>query len=301
MTFEFDTALAASNNSDNAKLREATRMATLAYGLHVLGHDARITYPGPILRRSPRWSYFQHLAGSPAGGLKVLPAEALSSGHRNCDVAVKCSVGTKNDDVFLEHCRVLVAHEAANPDDPRVLNVPFLIHDDMVIEMLQRDLFAAYLDDDVAKVRAAFDRQPKGWVGLRGTGWPHRTAFLEAAPPWVDREFHRMGQPPMSAWDHSEWLCGFRAALALPGDTPKTNLTPLLALLGVPIVSYQIEHNTPRLDDGSMILFGGWDALWATLNDPARLSEIEAEATAKYRAGWSPIGQARQIVRMLEE
>lgn len=298
--FEFDLGAAAANNSDNAKLREATRLAAIAYGLSVLGHDARIVAPGKLLPQSPRWKHFKHLSGGHNGGLMVLPAETLSSRKRRCDIAVKCSVGTKNDETYLDHCRLLMAHESSLHGHERVLSVPFLIHDDMVIELEARGLLAAYLNDDLTTVRAAFDYTKTGWVGLRGTGWQHRTQFLENAPEWVDVAFHRMGQPPMNAWAHAEWLCRFRGALALPGDTPKTNLTPLLAMLGVPIISYEVERNTPQLDGRSMILFESWDGVRSQLDDQQRYAQLVDEETIAYLDGWSPIGQARQIARRFE-
>ena len=308
LKFDFHLANAAMHNGANAKVREATRMACMAYGLHKLGHDVNFVGMTPAFGQSARWPFFSHIGTGHRrrDALQVRTMEELQPGIR-ADVAVKCTVKAKRE-ALREYCDVLVAHEASDAltGSNRVVDVPFLIHDDVIIDFIERGLFQAYLDDDVETIRAAFDFTKKLWVGFRGTGWPNRVEFFDGAPEWVDVRFHPMGQPPMSAWSHCEWLASMRASPALAGDTPKTNLPPTLALLGTPIIAPSFERNKVPLDtddllyaNNAMIWAPGGKACWhhvrQILEADWHLKKIADAATIVYKAGWSPIGQARLI------
>lgn len=297
MKFTFRLRNAAVNNNEEAKLRESTRMACLAHGLHQLGHEVSIANVPGVLLESPRIQWFQHLLGHKIpNALNVVPAESLRHGG-SCDVAVKCSVSTEHDALYLSRSRLVVAHEADPQCADRTLNVPFLIHDRVIREM--GPLFEAYLRDDIEAIRAAWRPAVQtGVAAYSGAGWPLRKQFFADAPEWVEARFY--DTHPMGGVEHARWLAGYRGAIVLRGDTPKVNLTPLAVLLGVPVVAPEIERNTPPLDEDSMILFDGWDSLRAVLDDEARCRRIADRATEIYRAGWSPLGQARQIVRALE-
>lgn len=309
LSFDFHLSNAAMHNGANAKIREATRMACMAYGLAKLGHDVRIVGQTNDFRESDRWPFFSHLAGvRRRDAVQVRSMEELSPTVK-VGVAVKCTVKAKREGL-RKFCEVLVAHEAS-PEltgSKGVIDVPFLIHDDVIIEFIKRGLFQAYLDDDVETIRAAFDFTKKLWVGFRGTGWSNRVDFFDGAPEWVDVRFHPMGQPPMNAWEHCEWLASMRASPALAGDTPKTNLPPTLALLGIPIIAPSFERNKVPLDrdellyaNNAMIWCPGgkdpetWRHLRQILEADWHLKKIADAATIVYKAGWSPIGQARLI------
>lgn len=297
MRFTFHLRNAAVNNNEEAKLRESTRMACLAHALDQLGHDVSIGNMPAVLLESPRLQWFQHLLGRKLhNALNVVPAESLRHGG-SCDVAIKCSVSTEHDALYLSRSRLVVAHEADPRLADRMLNVPFLIHDRVIREM--GPLFGAYLRDDIETIREAWTPAVHtGMAAYCGAGWPQRKQFFADAPEWVETRFY--DTHVMGGVEHARWLAGYRAAIVLRGDTPKVNLTPLAVLLGVPVVAPEIERNTPPLDEASMIRFDGWEPLLAVLSDEARCRCIADRATEIYRAGWSPLGQARQIVNALE-
>lgn len=305
MNFDFFTANAAMNNRDVAKVREATRMCAIARGLCLLGHDVRVVTIPNLMRSSPRWPFFEDLSGPSRGkdAITVRTLEELNA-RSKADFAFKTSVGLKRDLPYQDFYGYLVGHEIHQnmADNPRSVHVPFMIHDDLMEPFIELGIFGAWLEDELDQVRGSFNFEKEGWLGFRGTGWGLRKEFFHGAPPWVDCEFHQMGQPPMSGIDHARWLCHFRAAVALPGDTPKSNLPALLLLLGIPLVSTASEINVPKLIPGeSMIEFESWDYLLDRLHDDEFLSAIAQNAGQVYRKGWSPLGQARLIEEKAKE
>lgn len=298
-SFDFYLANAAMNNGAAAKIREATRAACLCYALDKIGFSSCIVGASPAFMESNRWPFFKHLHSAPRRGTeRVRMMEELNINYKT-EVAIKCSVKPKRDAALRSFCKVLVAHELAPEMNgiPGIVDVPFLIHDDVVEAFIATGLFQAYLDDDIATIRKSFDFTKRLRVGFRGTGWPNRQTFFEGCPDWVDVAFHPMGQPPMQAWDHVKWLASMQASPALAGDTPKTNLPPTLALLGIPIIAPSPEINAVPLGPDSMIYSDGrnWDEVLSILMDGARMNRIAEAATCVYKSGWSPLGQARLI------
>lgn len=297
MNFTFHLANCAAANNDGAKLRESTRVGLLCLCLRKLGHDAFITNAPQLLIDSPRWKFF--LPAYRPGvrvGLEVRAAEEFKRGGGRTDVAVKCSIGTANDTRLLNHCDLLVAHEYSPEIETsdKLLKVPFLIHDRVIEHLVEHDLFQAYIDNDLQAIRDHFANGKSGVLGFCGCGWPFRKAFCADAPDWAEIRF--FDSHPMSGGEHAKWLMGFKAALALRGDTPKTNLPPLLAMLGIPIVMEPITaKDTPPFNALNTIPFQSWEQVHAAIQDDTILAQITAKATDDYINGWSPMGQARQI------
>ncbi len=298
MKFAFHIQNVAHNNSQPAKLREATRMACIAHALDARGHNVTFASVPPVLTQSNRWQFFSHIpVRKMAGALAVHPAEALLDRHT--DIAIKCSVNVQRDATWQGHSRLLVAHEFS-PDlnDEGVLHVPFLVHDRVIDDLIDRRLFGAYLDDDLDTIRAELPQHKEKWVGFCGAAWGNRREFFHDAPDWVHIRFYNTHL--MSGWEHACWLANHRGAVCLRGDTPKTNLPPLCALLGIPIVAVEPERNTPSLDLRSMIRFANWDGVRSILAQDTLAAKIAENATEIYKRGWSPLGIARQIVERLK-
>lgn len=297
LTFEFDISGAAPNNSVKANTRESTRMCCIARGLANLGHTVRIVFASQTFLNSRRWAFFEDLWGKQVGGLKVLAAER----GQDCDVAIKTSVRCGNADGPSTKFKLLVAHEYDTQFDsnPQLIPVPFLVHDRLIEYMMEAGLFRAYLCDDVAVIREHFAVEKKtGRVGYRGCGWNKRKQWAKELPEYCECHFYDSHN--MAAGDHCRWLMGFEAGLVLPGDTPKVNLTPLLAMLGISIVSIACPRRVvPPITDKNSILLNGWDDHEGLEEGLGRAGEIAKNATMDYKAGWSPMGQARLIADAL--
>lgn len=304
MRFVFHLANCAVSNTPEAKLRESTRMACLAWCLDKLGHEVLIADLQSTFAQSNRYRHFEHIPGGPGtkDDIHVVPAEVLRNAMVPWPklVAVKCSVGIKHDSALLSRCSVLVAHEydPTFEDHEKLLKVPFLVHDRVISDLIEQKLFDAYLLDDIVTLRKELCRPKTRLLGFSGAGWSRRKAFCEGAPDWAEIRFY--DTHPMGGLEHARWISGFVGGLYLSGDTPKTNTMPLLALLGVAIVCPVIAtEDEPPLCFNNCVPFKSWDDVHANLLDEARLAERIAAATADYVYGWSPLGQSASIVRKL--
>lgn len=301
MIFNFHITNAAGNNNREARIREQTRMACIARGLTFLGHDVRIVGASEEFRGSERYPHFKDLFSEhKVGALEVFPAETMRNREHRVDVGIKCSVGIQDDALYLNLCQVLVAHEydVKLDDDPRLLPVPFMVHDSCMAGFIADGMFNAFIRNDIRAIRERYGHKKAGLLGLRCCGWTKRKEFCADAPEWADIGFY--DTPQMKALEHARWISGFRGGLCLRGDTPKSNLASLLALLGVAIVMQPIERrDTPRMDSRNTIQFGSWQQVLAELENDSRLSDIMAQATNDYIEGWSPMGQARLIAERL--
>ena len=271
-------------------------MCAIAYGLKQHGHDVRIIDVPDVMRESNRWQFFSRLHGTSCGGIAVNPAE---SGHSG--IGIKCSVGCLRDRTLIKQFDLLVAHEfdAVVYGNPRLLTVPFLIHDRVISGLIEMGLFEAFLLNNVDQIRLAFSKwKPRRLLGFCGANRPERRAFLADAPSWADIRFYNTH--PMSGVEHASWLCQFKGGLCLRGDTPHTNLPPLLALLGIATVMEPInDKTTPPFDDFNTIPFESWEQVKEELEDESRLRGVVEYATSNYVDSWSPMGQARLIAEAI--
>lgn len=293
MKFNFDLANAAVNNSEEAHIREATRMGCIAWGLVHMGHDVIINGISKSFENSPRWTHFKALYGTPSGGVYVCPAEADAL----CDVGIKCSVDCTKDKELYSRCSCLVAHEYDMKHDShnRLIPVPFLVHDRVMEYLMSAGLFQAYVSDDLEKLRKHFSAgKQAGRVGFQGCGWSNRKHWAKELPDYCECVFYYSHS--MSAADHCRWLMGFEAGIVFPGDTPKVNLMPLLAMLGISIVSIECPVRViPPITDRNSILLKDWNDHEGLEFGLQRLKSISEAATEDYKSGWSPMGQARLI------
>ena len=313
--FDFYLTNAAANNNEAAKLREQTRMACIAYGMSRLGHEVSIVGLPQILGMSNRWKYFSHLMnGASKHAISVYPAETILTGNKDCDVAIKCSVKTDNDSLYIARSKLLVAHEYSDAiaEHDKLLPVPFLVHDRVIdswcrdtvhVNLLTPiDIMQHYLDDDLEEIRS-YQRliAPAGLcacIGFAGVGHYGRdeiVAKLEAALPGMCA-FRLHGSPKMFAASYMDWMSSLKAVVCPCGDTPKTNRWAEAVVLGKPIISpLQRTRVVPAQTGDNTIMPADWDDTQAILDGLERCDEIVANADVCYRQGWSPTGQAKQI------
>lgn len=309
MRFAFFLADCAGNNSWEAHRRETTRMACIAECLHRDGHAVCIQAVSRQFRDSANWRFFKHLDGQDSKAFSVHPAESIRRGVRGIHVAFKCSVGTKWDGDYLRESRLVVAHEydAAFEQEPRLLKVPFLCHNNIIEHLMQAGLFEDYVTNNLQPIREHFRNgatQHDKPIGFYGQNWPCRKAFCENSPEWADIGFydHSPTYPAMESSRHARWLCGFKAALALRGDTPKTNLPSLLAMLGIPIVMERVTATDFHpFDSPAIIPFDSWEQVRRDIGDEGLLAAYVDAATAAYVDYWSPAGQAKAIVQKMRD
>lgn len=312
MIFVFSLNNVAPQNSEQAQIRECTRMASICWCInrHTL-HKAIITDAPSVFRSHDRWKFFRHLYDPGAkrrAALKVVPAENARVSHRPGDIGFKCSVNTKHDRLYLQRFRLLVAHEYDEPlyGKKGLLPVPFFVHDRVIEAFIRYGLFEDYLDNNLRPIWRQFsrlnpdnDRRLLAWCGA--TCWEHRREFLESAPHWLANESYESTHA-MHADDHIRWLRNFKGALVLPGDTPKVNLTPLLALFRIAIVYFPVRvFDTPPVSEKNAIMFSDWNQVRLALRDWPRLSRIVSQAFHDYRHYWSPEGQAKLIVERIRK
>lgn len=305
MNFNFHLSRAASNNTIVARLRENCRMGCIALGLRELGHNVKIVSVNDDFKLCPRWSSFSDLYGMLTGDvIDVWPAEEAVRGQRTIRVAIKTSVGIKNDAVILDRVPVVLAHEydPALDGHPSLIRVPFMIHDSAMDALMEVGLFRNFICNDLKTIREHFGGfiKPPKLLGYAANRIASRAAFLENVPDWVDATLYDVQE--MAAATHMRWLMGFVGGLALPGHTPKTNLPPLLAMLGRVIVTVPIDvRDTPPLDGSNSIQFFDWESTRELLEDDDAVNEITGNAERAYIENWSPMGQARLLVEKIKE
>jgi hypothetical protein len=304
MKFNFHIIQCANNNSDEARIREATRMAMICWCLRAQGHEAFIASVAPVFQMSNRWPQFSDLYRPGfSDGLSVHPAESLRRGLQKCEIAFKCSVGTQHDSMYLNRCQLLVAHEYDDNlhEHHRLLKTTFGVHHNIFDHLVEQGLYQDFLENRLDAIRAFYrdgvtpHEKP---VGFYGQKWPHRQALLETAPDWVEWGLydHTPAHPAMPTLEHTRWMCGFRACLAIRGDSPKTNLPPLLAMLGLPIIYEPITRDdVPEFGLANTIPLVSWEHVAKAVWNQPLLDAVAKNATDDYINGWSPAGQARLI------
>lgn len=308
LKFEFHLASAAARNTPTAQRREACRMAAVAYGLRLVGQEVAIANKPPMDEKWWRpFASLPHTVGKP--DVVVVSAEAvvrhLATRPRNTNVVIgfKTSCGIQRDREIFKAFPIVVAHEYDPALDaaPALLPVPFLVHQRVLDVWTEQGMMEHYLRDDLDYFREHYKCLKTGLLGYRGcgtAGCQHRAEFGQTAPNWCD--FKLYTSHSMTAEEHVRWLIRFHGGLCLPGETPKVNLHPLLALLGLVIVAPPMPvRDTPPLDESNSIVFQDWNITRVSLEDAATRNFLIAQADDAYRTGWSPLGQAKQLLKRL--
>ncbi len=108
------------------------------------------------------------------------------------------------------------------------------------------------------------------------------------------------------------WLNKFVAGICFHGVTPKTNRFSEVVLLGMPALTKAVPV-TPALTKDNCILVEDWgdEEIHSSFVSETRrrlglrscrppFSGIVANADRDYRDGWSPMGQAKQILKWFD-
>lgn len=306
MDFQFDLRNCGHNNSQTAIVREATRLACIAWCLQDLGHTVRIPMNGipQCVRDSPRFKRqpfcdLDKTAGSD-GAIRV------TSHPSRADVVIKTTVKTHIDRSQITKCAVYVAHEydPTLADNPRLLPVPFLVSD-AVLSWFSCDGMEQYLRDDLEFFRRTYQRTKDGTIGFFGFDGYSRRANLwwfkqnvDIGERQLDLDFYE--EPPTDGLGYLETIREYELGFLPFGDTPKSNRHAELALLGITIITTKRGvRDTPDLTPSNCIMLDNWGDNNAYQDGIARLAEIRKQADQDYRYGWSPRGQAQLIVDRL--
>ncbi len=300
MRFNFYLQNAAVNNNESAKIREQTKMASIARGLSVLSHEVCICGVSDEFRQSNRWVYFEYLYGKLESAKSVYPAESILHGVRP-DIAIKCSISCQTDAYFLSRCGLLIAHEhnEKQSEAKNLLSVPFLCFDGTIEYFIEQELFRAYLNDDLETIRSHFSVEKTKQVCFAGVGHYGRHKMFANLPDYC--ELVLKDKAIMTSGEYLKWASGFKAGLSPSGDTPKANRFSDLVVLGLATIAPPCPIAImPPLNERNSIMLKDWNDIEGLEQGLERIESIVAEADKDYRNGWSPMGQARQIIKAIQ-
>jgi len=281
-------------------LREKLRLSLIGHGLSTLGCQVQII--GPFLKDEMA-IHFQHLCKSTGNpDFTIQSAESVGFHPRMQPIiAVKTSVGCDNDRQMLKTCRLLVAHEYNKSIEKhkRLLPVPFMVSHKMMQQFNGDGVFSCYMNDDIGTLREKYSSKTKSktpTVGFWGFGEYDRKVRLRGAPEWVHADY----SGELSIIEYIQKITECWACLNMSGDTPKSYRQSELALFGVVGVEPQCPIlSTPRVTSENSIVMADWSDwmhVLGVLSDKARVSQLQEGVMRAYLGGWSPIGQARQIL-----
>jgi hypothetical protein len=213
-------------------------------------------------------------------------------------VGFRTSIGCARDAAFLGLFDVLVAteYDLAVGDEPGLFPIPFAVHDDMVTMFMASGELELYLSDDLGYFRRAYAEPKVRRAGFGGCGGYGRKTMESVMPEWCDAQFDKY----MLEREYVRYIMGCEAGLLFAGCTPKTYQFSELALFGIPIITTPIATRiVPPLTSENCIEVSGWDD-WAAMEaGMLRLDEVRRGADRDYVAGWSIMGQAKQLTEML--
>lgn len=351
MRLLFDTRGVAHTNSHRAVLRETTRLGMMAVCAKLLGHDVQLI-PNDVLLGTPeRLKLFASvLASIESPHASFLPAEwtirKYASGNASRSrmrkrhgliVGVKGSEGVADDRMMLETFDALAAEEF-DPDvaaHPSLLPMPYFIHDDMVGDLANRDLFGHFLTNRIGIIRgrlaADFGHYPLArpttltWIGAGAYGRSAAVNMIAAAMAHTRRmaangitmtaQFtDSPNAERLPPWEYLGALFRSDACLHLGGNTPKANRLSEIVLAGSCVVAWPCPLRTlPEVDKTNSVVLPGSPTMdnegaWAALGerlvnalvDKSRLRGLVEAADAAYINGWSPMGQVSQMLKFLQ-
>lgn len=171
----------------------------------------------------------------------------------------------------------------AHPIDPRLYEL-----------LWSMGLYDAYVDDDVEKIRSAFDVKEDRRLGFMGSPSPvkFRQSVSNLFPPWVDFSWRRTA----SALTYVNWVLRRRGCLDLRGNGDKSIRFTEAALLGRTIVAtkYRSEYR-PDLEHGqNCVLYEMPDHI---RYNRLKWLAIATRATEDYKIGWSMRAQILKIIK----
>jgi hypothetical protein len=314
-----DITRAAPDNIRCARVREGLRMAYLAYALYQLHNDVCIVgnYEPPF-RDDPRFSRGCFLTQS-----------MTTSAHGKYDLTI---VAERHDIDSLEHkTDAVMMVKTSNSTDaeydarlinrtdglicfsyhhryaghPKLIAVPHGVHDRVGKQLYRDGMLKAYLHDDLDTVRQWYetdDREGICWIGNSAYGrcnyWHlfHESLMQTGKAVRCDVEWTQSVPPG----EYLRRLARAEYGLCLPGHIPPSYRFSECVLMGcVPIVNlWDCPYSEPITKDNAVIV-DDWVAASALVGAGERLHELRAGMDESYCRGWSPLGQARQVLARL--
>ena len=284
--------------SPEARLREQTRMAILCWCLRTLGRKA-------WCRELPaaREDWFGDIRGTGEPDVSVVAAESLMF-VRGTTVGFKTSTSILDDERLAAAYPVLMAHKHSMSvvDTDSLLPVELMVSDAVLEWLHGQGLLHSYLSDYLDAVRSAVEVSKQHRLGFAGTSHYGRSNALQQLPD--DTVAHLYGEPntePLPVAEYLSFLASCEMGLDIPGETPKCYRSSELRMLGVPVVTVpQGLRSGPAIDRNNTVLLSCWKDHAAIDGAYNRLWSIRDHSDAAYQEGWSPLGQARQLIHRLE-
>ncbi len=193
---------------------------------------------------------------------------------------------------------------------PKMLAVPWRVHD-VITEQIHKDGNAvAFLRDDLDVLRAAYGspmtKRRIGFCGNCDTSIRGRTIKrLKAESPGLVEAHWTSGidSPKcLSPRDYLRWLSECEATLNFPGDTHVCSHFLESVMMGVPTVTVAKAFDyQPPLTCANVIAIDDWETVDAsTLQLLCNRKTVREGADEAYRSGWSLRGLFHQILKRLE-
>ena len=302
-------------SSSYGAIREATRALCIAECLHRMGEQVEIrSLPQSMPKKKPnRTKFFSHLFGASMSvpDIVVVEAEFFTFQNQKHRPRRSTLVGFKTskalrDIELLPKFQYLLAHEyKPNISSPKLIPLSYIVFDSLLDVFLDRGLLSAYLDNDLAAIRDAFLTPHTGKVGFTGTALNGRSNLINRLmratqnADLFDIRFTRgTGFPILYGSEYLEWLSGLAAGIHLAGDSPKATRFAELALMGIPIVMVPCSMvEQPPVTKQNTILLDNWKDAISLLDGLEQTGSIQQAADEAYLSGWSPMGQAKQILK----
>lgn len=304
---------AAVENNRGARLREGMRMSCLAWGFFRLGHDVDLVgntaHPfkedkrykdratlGRITRDGAKGEYDLAIIGERHGPkpLKKFCGRILM--FKTCNKLdwkhydkprlgmVDGLIGYAFNDCVLKNKSVLV--------------LPHGVHDVVLSHFYTRGLMPMYLNDELEIIREAYQtekRNGSGFLGTKSYGRVDMAAAckkIQALRPCDIRWGNKV-----AADLYLQHLANLKISLCFSGHLPSSYRFSESVLMGANVAMklWGVPYSEP-VDTSNAIVVDDWGNPSVFNDAEGRFREIQAAADASYCLGWSPTGQARQII-----
>lgn len=296
-------------NSDAAGVRECTRMLCVAECMRRLGHEVSVPEVQSE-RLGSRAVLFRRLWADVA---RYSDTEVRIGPERSgAGVCFKTSVSTKNDHDLLERFKLVVAHQndPSVNGHPRLLPISFFVGDPVMQQLIEDDLFDAYLDNDMKAIRERYVAPWRRTFGHVGSDASERRLWaqdfcetadrlhLDAKFKWVPVDYDEPGR--WTAEEYLRWMGLCRIGIFMRGFNVKGYRWAEWSMLGVPIATLPLETAmTPLATSDNTIQMRDWSDYESLNRGMTHVEKVRTNADAAYREGWSPMGCAKQILARL--
>lgn len=319
MKITVNTRCVARDNSENAQRREAMRMASLAYGFHREGHDVSLCVPeGGPWSRDERWNTrpFSDII-KPAHRYNDILVVADYDNLEQCKAQTKMLVAFKTTPnprpqwelARLESADLLISFHGSREVSVRddVIVVPHGVSEKVHKALWSDGMLERYLEDDLRSLRNKY-----GGGARRGYGFIGNSIYGRNANMKVLQEQLKMpgdilwtgaaNRPQIAATEYLRRVSSWKIGLCFGGDLPTSFRFSEVVMMGT-VAAIQRWHNeyAEPLTDSNAIVVDTWQNVQAITTSLERLEDIQQGADESYCAGWSPRGQAKQVLKLYRD